>query len=262
MTPKSRAIISPGLFFYLSRGHNGGMLYLIHGSDREKARAKKDELLSVLHGKRPGAEVFVLDAETFTTPKLESLYSSQGLFEQKHIVVLDSLLSQKNIKEFVMDPLSRLAESSSVFLLLDEALDAKTAAMIEKYAAKTFSFGEKKKAERGNTIGFLIADAFGEKDRKNAWVLFEKAIRAGSSAEEIHGTLFWQMKTILLAKKTKSAEEAGLKPFPYGKAVRFAKNFSEEELEETLSRLVDMYHGIRMEGGELEIELEKFLLGK
>lgn len=238
------------------------MLYLIHGSDRNKIRAKKDELLSVLHGKRPDAEVFALDAETFTIPKLESLYCSQGLFEQKHIVVLDTLLPQKNTKEAVMDSLSHLADSSSVFLLLEGALDAKTAAMIEKHAVKTFSFGEKKKAEWGNNIGFLIADAYGAKDRKNAWVLFQKALRAGSSAEEIHGTLFWQVKTILLAKKTKSAEEAGLKPFPYGKAVRFAKNFSEAELEEILSRLVDMYHGIRMEGGELEIEIEKFLLGK
>lgn len=238
------------------------MLYLIHGSDRDKTLAKKDELLSVLRGKRPDAEVFILDAETFTIPKLESLYSSQGLFEQKHIVVLDTLLPQKNIKEAVLESLLHLAESSSVFLLLDGALDVKTAAQIEKHAAKTFSFGEKKKAEWGNTINFLIADAFGGKDRKNAWVLFQKAMRAGSSAEEVHGTLFWQVKTILLAKKTKSAEEAGLKPFPYGKAVRFAKNFTEGELEEILSRLVDMYHGIRMEGGELEVEMEKFLLGK
>lgn len=236
------------------------MLYLIHGSDREKARAKKDELLTVLRGKRPDAEVFILDTDTFTPGKLESLYSSQGLFEQKHIAVLDGILMDKTGKENILSALAALAESSSVFLLLDGALDVKTVALIEKHAAKTYSFGEKKKAEWGNNIGFLISDAVGGKDKKNAWVLFQKALQTGSSAEEIHGTLFWQMKTILLAKKTKSAEEAGLKPFPYGKAVRFAKNFTEEELDETLSRLIDMYHGIRMEGGELEIELEKFLL--
>lgn len=236
------------------------MLYLIYGSDREKARAKKDELLAVLRGKRPDAEMFALDVDNFTPGGLESLYSSQGLFEQKHIAVLDGLLSDKEAKEAVLSVLSHLADSSSVFLLLEGALDAKTVAQIEKHAAKTYSYGEKKKAEWGNNINFLIADAFGGKDRKNAWVLFQKAVRGGSSAEEIHGTLFWQVKTMMLAKKTKSAEEAGLKPFPYSKAVRFAKNFTEDELEEILSRLVDMYHGIRTEGGELEIELEKFLL--
>jgi DNA polymerase III delta subunit len=236
------------------------MLYLLYGSDREKARRKKDELLSVLRGKRPDAEVFTLDVDTFTINGLESLYSSQGLFEQKHIAVLDGLLGDKEAKQFILDTLPMIAGSSSVFLLLDGTLDVKTIAEIEKHAVKTYSFGEKKKAEWGNNTNFLIADAYGSKDRKNAWALFQKALRAGSSAEEIHGTLFWQTKTMMLAKKTKSAEEAGLKPFPYGKAVRFAKNFSEEELNETLSLLVDMYHRIRMEGGELELELEKFLL--
>ncbi len=249
-----------GFSFVALAGIIGGMLYLIYGSDREKARVKKDELLSVLRGKRPDAEVFTLDADTFTAAKLESLYSSQGLFEQKHIAVLVGLFADKEAKQAVLDALSPLADSTSVFLLLDGAIDAKTAALIEKHAAKVYSFGEKKKAEWGNNINFLIADAFGGKDRKNAWVLFQKALRTGSSAEEIHGTLFWQAKTILLVKKTKSAEEAGLKPFPYDKAVRFAKNFTEEELDEILSRLADMYHGIRMEGGDLETELEKFLL--
>lgn len=237
-----------------------GMLYLIYGSDRDSARTKKDELLSVLHGKRPDAEIFTFDSDTFTSGSLESLYSSQGLFEQKHVVVLDGVLSEKDSRESILAVLTHLSGSSSIFLFLEGALDIKTVALIEKYATKTYSYGEKKKAEWENTINFLITDAYGAKDRKNAWVLFRKAMRAGSSAEEIHGTLFWQVKTILLAKKTKSAEEAGLKPFPYGKAVRFAKNFKEEELEEILSRLVDMYHGIRMEGGELEAEMEKFLL--
>lgn len=236
------------------------MLYLIYGSDREKARVKKDELLTVLRGKRPDAEMFTLDAETFTESGLEALYSSQGLFEQKHVAVLDGLLSDKGVKESILNALASLAESSSVFLLLDGTLDVKTVGQIEKHAAKTYSFGEKKKAEWGNNIGFLLADAFGEKDKKNTWVLFQKAMRAGSSPEEIHGTLFWQVKTMMLAKKTKSAEEAGLKPFPYGKAVRFARNFTEDELEKTISSLVEMYHGIRIEGGELELELEKFLL--
>lgn len=238
------------------------MLYLIYGTDREKTLVKKDELLATLHEKRPDAEIFTFDSDTFTSGALESLYSSQGLFEQKHVVVLDGVLSEKDAKESILTALPHLSSSSSIFLLLEGALDVTTVALIEKHAAKTYSYGEKKKAERGNNINFLIADAYGAKDKKNAWVLFQKAIRAGSSAEEIHGTIFWQVKMILLAKKTKSAEEAGMKPFPYGKAVRFAKNFNETELEGILSRLVDMYHGIRMEGGALEVEMEKFLLGK
>lgn len=236
------------------------MLYLIHGSDYKKAFAKKNELLSVMLRKRPGAEVFALDAESFREDALKSLYSSQGLFEQKHIVVLDKIFARKEVKDFVLGALSEMEKSQSVFILLEDALDAKTAASIEKHSAKTFSFGEKKKKEWTESTNFLIADAFAAKDRRSAWVLFQKAILGGASAEEIHGTLFWQAKVILLAKKTKSAEEAGLKPYVFGKASRFAKNFTESELQDILSLLVKMYHDIRLDGGELVVELEKFLL--
>jgi DNA polymerase III delta subunit len=240
--------------------HNGSMLYLIYGNERKATLAKKKELLEMLQKKRPEAEVFTLEPDTFTFSKLESLSSSQGLFEQKHIVILDGILSQKNNKEGIGDLFKNISESSSIFLFLDKELDTKTVSLVEKYAVKTYLFGEKKKTEWGNNTLFSIADAFGEKDKKKAWVLFRKALMSGSSAEEIHGTLFWQIKTILLAKKTKNPEDAGMKSFPFNKATRFAKNFSEKELQEILSRLVDMYHSIRIDGGELEMELEKFLL--
>lgn len=222
------------------------MLYLIYGSEREKARAKKDELLSVLRGKRPDAEVFVVDGDNFTAASLESLYSSQGLFEQKHIVVLDGLFSDKEVKQIILDSLCELASAESVFLILEGVLDAKTAGAVEKHSAKTFSFGEKKKEEKDGTA-FLIADALLAKDRKRAWVNYQKALRNDIAPEAIHGALFWKIKTILLAKKT-------------GGWNRDAKNFSEEELDNMLSRLVSVYHGIRLEGGEMESELERFIL--
>lgn len=222
------------------------MLYLIYGSEREKARAKKDELLSVLRGKRPDAEVFLLNEDNFTAATLESLYSSQGLFEQKHIVVLDGLFLDKEVKQIILDSLCELASAESVFLLFEGVLDAKTAGAVEKHSAKTFSFGEKKKEEKDGTA-FLVADALLAKDRKSAWVNYQKALRKDIAPEAIHGAIFWKVKTALLAKKN-------------GGWNRDAKNFSEEELDKMLSRLVSIYHGIRLDGGEMETELEKFLL--
>lgn len=224
------------------------MLYLIYGSNTREARAKKDNILSMLRRKRPDAEVFMLDSDSFAPLKLESLYSLQGLFEQKHIVVLDGVLSHKDTKDGLVEALPHLSESPSVFLLLDGALDPKTIGLAGKHATKIFSFGEKKKEEKDNTA-FLIADALMAKDQRGAWVNYHKALRAGLVPEAIHGAIFWKAKTIWLEKKT-------------GGRSRFAKNFSEKELDEILSRLVDMYHEIRLGGGELPTELEKFLLEK
>ena len=223
------------------------MLYAVYGIDTDKARAKKDALVASCRKQRPDAEFFVVESENFSEGALEGLYSSQGLFQKKHIVVLDRLLSHKELKEAVSDAFPKMAASESMFILFDETLDAKTVALVKKHAKDIFVFGEQKeKKERDNTT-FLITDAFMTKDRKGAWVNYQKAIRAGNAPEAIHGALFWQVKTVLLAKKT-------------GGFNRFAKNYTEDELDEILASLVKMYHDIRMEGGELEISLEKFLL--
>lgn len=238
------------------------MLYLIYGTNRDAALAKKDDLVRSCHAKRPDAQVFVLGEDNFSANEFQALYSSQGLFEKKHIVVLDRVFSDIEKKEAVLAGLPAMAKAESVFIIFEELFDARTKdeEKVKKYAEKFFAFGVKKEEKPRDNTSFLITDAFGAKDRKTAWVHFQKAIRAGLSAEEIHGALSWQIRSILLAKKTKSAEESGLAPYVYGKSARFAKNFTEEELDEILERLTDMYHGIRSDGGELEVEFEKFLL--
>jgi len=224
------------------------MLYFIYGTETEKVRAKKDELIASCHKKRPDAEIFVLDTDNFSESAFQSLYSSQGLFEQKHIAVLDGLLSFKDTKEIVSDALKKLAASQSVFILLEGAVDAKTATLGKKHAEKSYEFGEKKESKKDYSA-FAITDALAAKDRKTAWLNYQKAIRSGNAPEALQGAIFWQTKTMLLAKKT-------------GAFNKFSRNWSEKELDEMLERLTDIYHGIRAEGGELEYELEKFLLGK
>ena len=75
------------------------MLYSVYGIEGDKARAKKDSLLASCKKQRPDAEIFVLDNENFSENVLENLYSSQGLFSQKHVVVISKLLTPKKKKK-------------------------------------------------------------------------------------------------------------------------------------------------------------------
>jgi DNA polymerase III delta subunit len=247
------------------------MLYVIYGSEIDKARAKKDSLIASCRKQRPEAEFFVVDSDNFSEGVLESLYSSQGLFERKHIVVLDRLLVPKKApasasgsgvakkedgeetkdvtKEILIVSFPKMATSESVFLLYNETLDAKTLVQVKKHAKDIFVFGEKKTVKEKDNSTFSIVDAFAAKDRKVAWVNYQKCVRAGVAPEAIHGALFWKMKTLLLEKKE-------------GRRGHLSNNFTEKELNDILLRMNKMYHGIRMDGGELEIELEKLLLGK
>ncbi len=105
-----------------------------------------------------------------------------------------------------------------------------------------------------------LTDALGTRDKKSAWVLYQKALAADLSAEEIFFKLVWQVKTMLLASRTKSAIEADMKDFPYSKAKSFLKNFKVNELEQLSENFVTGYHEARQGKGEIETLIEKILL--
>lgn len=107
---------------------------------------------------------------------------------------------------------------------------------------------------------FTFTDAVGAKQKKQAWILFRKALSVGVSAEEIFYKLVWQIKSMLIASKIKSAEEADMKTFPYNKAKGFLKNFKPDELEALSEKLVVGYHSVRRGEGEMETFVEKTLL--
>jgi len=244
------------------------MIYLVHGNDALALREKSHELLRALSAKRPDAEVFRLTLEDWSEGKLNELVESQGLFEHKYIVALDTLLSSnesskevaKEIAAVLLSKLEELERSENVFILIEGEVDAKTLAKIEKHAKKIWKCDEKEIKERKDFNVFALTDALGRRDKKSLWVTYEKAILRGLEPEELHGLLFWQVKNLLIASKSKSAEESGQKPFVWSKSRSFLKNFTEEELKQVSSSLLDIYHNARRGIVDFDIALEKFIL--
>lgn len=107
---------------------------------------------------------------------------------------------------------------------------------------------------------FALTDAVGARDKRNAWVLYRKALASGMVPEEVFYKVVWQVKSLLLAKNTKSADEAGMKPYPYSKAKGYLRNFKDSDLENLSQELVIGYHNSRRGKGEMETFVEKTLL--
>lgn len=256
------------------------MFYLLYGSDFKKSREKLRGMVDSLLKKKPDASFFKLDISNFSEGQLEELISGQGLFEQKYIVQIDGLLEDKKSRDFVLDKIDEIAQSENIFIFIEENLDKVTLKKIEKIAQKVQEFDKKESGGRKfgvmgdlNTLHgqgwnlnlkefniFDIADALGRKDKKELWVLLQKAIQRNIPTEEIHRILLWQIKTILIAQKSKDESESGLKTFVYNKSLRFSKNFREGELEKILSRLISIYHDARRGLCEFEVEMERFVL--
>lgn len=235
------------------------MLYFLYGTDTDKARAKARELLETLQKKKPEAEVFRVDAENWNEARLEELIGGQGLFSNCYIVYIVQLFENAEAKEIFLKKLGDVADSPNIFVMREGVVDKETLLAITD-AAEKVQVCEKKELKKKEFNIFSLTDAFGRRDKKNLWVLLQKAMASGAVPEEIHSILFWQLKSILLALQCKNAEEASVKPFVWSKAKSFAKNWSEEELKAVSSKMVSLYHDSHRGIHEFPIALERLIL--
>lgn len=235
------------------------MIYFLYGSDTEKARAKAHELVDALRGKKPDAELFRLDPDTWTAEEAERLIAGAGLFQNNYIVFLNGVLENPDAEEFALERAADLEASPNVFILLAGELKKAVRDKLEKKASKTQAFEAAKAPER-EFNNFALAEALGKRDKKGLWVLFCQAMNEGKAPEELHGMLFWQAKSMLQALNAKTPAESGLKPFVHSKSLRYAGNYTRDELVALSSGLVSIYHESRRGGEDLDVALEKFVL--
>ena len=240
------------------------MIYFVTGDNREKILQTAHDLVSALQKKRPGALVFRMSGDEWDKDSFDGIATGQGLFEHKYIIVLDSLFENEESSEYLKDKLEGLSIAEHAFVVVEHVPKTPIKNLLKKFAEKVWEVSETagvaKNAQKDFNI-FALTDAFGERNRVRLWTLYQKALMRGSEPEEIHGILFWQIKSLLAAAQSKNAIDAGLKPFVWGKARGFLKNYSFAELKKISGEMVNLYHLARIESGSLEMALEEFILG-
>src|SRR3989344_8331379 len=236
------------------------MLYVFTGGGAIAVRACAHRFLEQYEER--GAQVEHIDAEVCTADMLRDRTLAQSLFlssEVPEVTLLDMPSERAEALEAVLALASELAESPNVFVLLEGKLLASAAKTLKQYATQYEEVASASVSEKFNI--FALADALARHDRKSLWVLFLRAQNAGLKPEEIIGTLFWQIKSMRLAARTKNADEAGLKPFVYTKAKRGAEKFKLGELDALSRSLVMLYHDAHFGKLDIDIALERWVLG-
>lgn len=236
------------------------MLYVVYGTDSEKARARARALTRALQEKKPSASFFRLTAEDAPPERLRALVEEQGLFEPKHIVFLDGVFENKEAREELLERAPALASSPHAFVLLARELSKAAAAAFEKAAARAERFDKSAPGDRPPFPVFSLGDFFGRRDRRGLWALYVRARRAGISPEEVNGILFWQAKSMRCAAGMPSAEKAGLSPFVFRKSRGFAEHFSAAELDSYLWMFLELFHEAHRGRREFETGLERLIL--
>jgi len=122
-----------------------------------------------------------------------------------------------------------------------------------------------KKEAKSRVFGyspFALQDAVGEKNVKKAWIEYQKLRLDGIEAEELVHKIISKVRDMTAITTGASKTDLDIKSdYPYNKSKRDSKNWKEKELKDFYTKLVFAYHESRMGGDELDLALEKILLG-
>ncbi len=235
------------------------MLHIIYGSDRENIRTQFHVVRDVMQ-KKCNSERVVGEGEV-NGDFLSEAALSVGLFGEKVLFVFDTILEKNEEQELIAEYGTELAASPNYFLICEPAFEkeiieesGKKGGISQEYVAK--------KVDRKPAFNiFSLGDALGRRNKKELWVLYQDALRAGIEPEEISGTLFWSVKNMMLMKDAPAGTLCGLNPFVAKKTREFAKNYTKEELLDLSHSLIVAYHEAHLGGEPMTIALERFTLG-
>ena len=216
------------------------MIYLLYGTDIIKSRKKLHTLLDSMFAKKPDASFVRIETGEFDESRLDEFIGSQGLFTNKYIIVFDNLFADKNAKEVLLKNLKEISGSENIFIFIEEKLNKSELNKFEKYAEKIQEFGGAIEKKKKFDI-FSLTDALGNRDKKSLWVLYQKAKLNNIADEQIHGILFWKIKSLILSARGGS--------------------YSQGELKKLSNSLVNLYHDTRRGVHEMDSAMERFVLG-
>lgn len=180
---------------FLSEGTIVSVIYLFHGSDTGKVRAKAFAWVAAARAKQPDAAYIRLEPAAISAEALAEAAGSQGLFYAKTLVLLDNPFETKDAADIVLEHLDILAQSLNPIAILAPKLLAARAKKIEAKAEKSFKIDAPAKAERG--FNSALVDALGSKDGALLWKEVAKALYQGDAPEAVHGLLHWKARDMM-----------------------------------------------------------------
>ncbi|MBU6321169.1 MAG: hypothetical protein KGI78_01975 [Patescibacteria group bacterium] len=189
------------------------MIYLFHGSDTERVRAKAFEWVAKARAKNPALSYARLAREELSVGLLDDAANAGGLFVSRLLILLDDPFpvarasagegeAETDVSEtptsgsLVEDALDRLAASDNAIVILAPKLASAKAKKIIAKAKQAYAFDlAAKRAERG--FNSALVNALASRSPERLWLEVVRALGQGDAPEQLHGLLHWKARDIL-----------------------------------------------------------------
>lgn len=212
------------------------MIYLFSGDD---AKNKLSSYEKFIESMPRGQEIFFISRNEFDPAQIENFYSGSSLFSVLSGIVFQNIFEREETRNFILDKLELMGKSSNSFIFLEGKLGKPMLDAFKKARAELNIF-ELPKEKKEKFDNFLVANAFGKKDKLNTWIYFLEATDKGVGMEELVGVLFWKIKNMLITEDF--------------------RKFSPSKLKDCASRLSYLLPQARKNGRDAQSAFEQFLL--
>ena len=231
------------------------MIYLFHGSDMEKVRAKAFEWVAKARAKEPNLIYARLSHDELTDSALEEAALSGGLFVKRLLVLIDDpyardigspssdegLPMSKYVLDEHLDALS--ASDNAIIILAPKLISAKAKKIIAKTKVE-YKYDKIASGEDSRGFNANLVNALANRSREKLWLEINRALSAGDAPEMLHGLLHWKARDLM--------------DLPAGRQGRGAWSATEAR---TLSlSLISLLQSSRRGGLDLSLSLERFAL--
>ncbi len=217
------------------------MIFFLVGKDAVMRRKKADALLAAFVKKNPGAPIYTFSPEDWSAPRFLELASTRSFFDDTHAILVRDIISHKEYRDELFACSEAIVESSHSLFFIDDSHDKEAKSWVKKITeAQVFEFDLPKKT--GSDFDpFSLGNAVVARDKKQAWVLLQTALRKDVAPEELFGPLLWKVKDLLVKQGKNRA-------------------YSHEELAALSQQLIAAFHDSHRGGIALDLALERVML--
>lgn len=235
------------------------MLYVIVGENPDRAQAVEKIVSAQI---KKGNQLVSYSDASWQKESVLAYIGGADMFGATYVVHLSRVSDNPFGLEFFMNEAKTLAESPTTFIVEENELSKELKNLFEDLGAELNEIKKAKANFFGGLTPFQLVDAYNIRDKKSSWIIFNKLIEAGASAEEIAGAMIWNFKNLALyfSAPRPSPEVLGMKPFVFGKVASAAKHFSKKEVGTRAYELSSALHRSHRGQGDGPTLLELFIL--
>ncbi len=243
------------------------MIKLWWGSDELAARDAWRAAVAAARAEAPAGLFIQAHGDELRPAELaEWLVARELLTGLPPLIAADHWLGEASSRNLVLPRLASLADSDTLFLLLEGGDETQLVEVFKLAAAVTpepraARAGTRKMPTNLTWSPFPLTDALLARDRRRLWLrMVEALVWREVAAEDVFWRLWWQIKTLRLVAADEATARRNLKPFVWQKTKSALARFTAAELEALIDRLMDCWRGDRRGGLPLSLALERFAL--